>query len=505
MSRSASSSGGSVDDARHSQHSDREADDVELLQERPQTAVDENHVTEEPFSSATPPDGEPHDSANLSVSQLQDEAVASSPNMSLDAITQLPPFEVDGLQGALWSISIDDTIPSNASEAGQFVESVRREAAAYQSRLLRQHSFLLGRITEHLADMKTQADEVEKQFEEHCANIDKQINGFSTQPQRNKPAKYAVVGAASASTLTAATDSPEAVIKFWKTKYGQIVASNDATAEEHALVRSRIEDLKKLQSTDQFRAIRLLGELRAEESALLEEANGHQYLLAQMQDARTPSQRTPRDTGACNDKERVARDRFSVIEKRIVEAEEAALKVMQSSVDSRVRALKSLLATYTFRQDSLEARAEELVQQTQRAPTASLDKTLQLAMDLRSKIAGPPREDADQLAQLLEQHRADEQALASEVEGYLRKAAKEDDAMGRELRERKVKVIRTIHSSGGSVDARFEHVRAQQHVSAIGQQVSAAESDRVNLKLRLASACGQAQRNMDFLSQVRST
>merc|ERR1711964_657367 len=129
---------------------------------------------------------------------------------------------------------------------------------------------------------------------------------------------------------------------------------------------------------------------------------------------------------------------------------------MQVSVDSRVRALKHLHGVLAARAESLEQRANEIHEQTRAAPTASLDKTLQLAMDLRSKAAVDMRPQSGAVDESASN--ADtELALRCEIEKYEALGSAEEAGMQRELRERRVKVIRTIHSSGGSVDARFEH------------------------------------------------
>jgi hypothetical protein len=80
-----------------------------------------------------------------------------------------------------------------------------------------------------------------------------------------------------------------------------------------------------------------------------------------------------------------------------------------------------------------------------------------------------------------------------------------DDAARRErltsdLRERRVRVIRSIHSSGGAVDARFQFLRAQQTVSVVARQVEDAEKERLQLKLELASVSAELQGSMNYIA-----
>lgn len=390
---------------------------------------------------------------------------------------------------------------------------MRAEADAYSERLERQLQFLREKAEKAVASYREEFELQEAMFQEHSANVDRQLMEFTTKPTPAKPAAFKAPVPEAAPVSTAQPGSAEhdanTVVRFWKTKYGQIAEATEAIRQEHECIRGRLQDLRTLQSDDQFRAVRVLGELRREEDTINQTANGYRLLLQRLlQDKSPKSPRSPRSPrGGRDDPDRAqseakqTRDRFSAIDRRVVEAEEEALKTLTAAVEARVRALKSVHQAYARRADHLQYRHNEIVSQTKAAPTASLDKTLQMAMDLRTKSTSPPpdRPDDDDAAA---QHQEAERALRADIDKWLALAAQQEEQMSREIRERKVKVIRSIHASGGSVDARFEHVRAQQCMSAIAKQVSLAESERVTLKLQLASAAGQAQRNLELYDSL---
>jgi hypothetical protein len=388
---------------------------------------------------------------------------------------------------------------TSANDTAQFLRAARDEALAYSGRLERQRDDLVSAFRNEAADLSRQAEEVKSQCNGMLAETEKQIQRFASQVRGTRSTRPTLAAELSRTTSTSTSDAAK-VLHFWKDKCSQLSDAIDGVREEHRSVGERTTDLKEMQDTAQFRAVRLLGELRSEETKWAELHNGYRLLLGKLASSgqQSVSAATSQEKG-----DRMARDNFSAIERDLVLKEEEALRFMTAAVDSRSRAQKHHHHILQRREQALRQRIDELKVHHAQVNTVTLDKTLQLAMDLRSKLLDRSTTDVDTNASLsrLENERT-ECGLRSEVDSLIADMVHDDGAMQRELRERRVSVIRTIRSSGGNVDARFDVLRAQQHLSAIDRQVASSESERVALKLQLADAAGRVQRNVDFLTRI---
>lgn len=375
------------------------------------------------------------------------------------------------------------------------------ELDTYEERFLRTRSSLEHAAHQEIADRLVQ----ERSFiEDHCKkeliSLDKELV-VRTMPRSATPAIKRMDCALEMSKTKSTSrlvEAGERVVAYWKSKCATLADTINSQKADLAIIQAQLDDMQHLCSGEQHKALRMVGLLREKLSTEVMRGNGYKELLMQL--ATAPGTQDKSKPTLANASPVV--QSFSNVEAMIVDRELEAVARVTACHDKLISQLKHARHIRQQHCEAIGSKVADLQRKVATVATAPFDKTLEEALDLRSKIAaGVSSLSAAEVESLRKRHEELESASRSALDDTRRRFAIQRAVEEREMRERKVAVIRMLYEAGDGMESRFHHLRAQQCLSVLTSHIASAESERLRLKMDLARITSQVKGNVSFLDR----
>lgn len=380
-----------------------------------------------------------------------------------------------------------ERVVAHTGPSYDLVKTITAEYSKYAERLEGLQQQLEQKIQDQDQLFSSERELVEKNCALHKEKIEAELMARSFHDVKGGQPPTPSISMSMKNTCSELSDG-DRVVQFWREKCLTIESRMKEVAEKNDMVNSKIEDYRFLQQSDQYKVHRWIGLLREREATERTFADSY---AAMIRDLRLNSKNDEEIASGLSTES----DPLSCIHKQLSSEEENSLKKVIHHLELHLDFLQKALNFKQFREEQIRKHASECDKMAN-PQSIALEALVEEVLDLRTQAAESQKERT-----LDGRCATDIQKLANTIEELQQKMDSMEEQMLRELRERRVAVIRTLHQGSSDPGARFRRLQADQSVAIVGRQIAVAEAEKQKLAKDVQSLSLQAQQKAQFIGR----